>query len=199
MPGSAGKDGGRAGIARRALAAAVVAAALAAGCSLDSEQAGAGSEPAPAVPDTVATNVVHRVDRDGHLSLELTAARAESWNDTKTTILAGARFSEFDAAGTAVTRGEAGKVVYHTDSDDAEISGGVHVRSSQEKGSVTADTLSWENKARRLSAPPAEVVTLLKDDGTTLQGSGFTGDFRTRELTFTGPSQGTYVSSDEQQ
>jgi hypothetical protein len=36
-------------------------------------------------------------------------------------------------------------------------------------------------------------VTIRKEDGSTLTGTGFGGDFRKRQLTFGGPVQGTYV------
>lgn len=175
----------------------LLAALTVAACSIDSGATGEGAA-AAAVPDTVAVNVVHRVHQNGRLSLEITAARAETWNDTRQTILSDTAFTEFDQDGAPATVGRAKRVVFYSDTEDADISGGVQVRSNVEKGNVAADTLSWDNKARRLVAPPQEVVTLVKDDGTSISGTGFRGDFRSRELTFSGPVTGTYVSSDEQ-
>jgi LPS export ABC transporter protein LptC len=169
---------------------------LAVSCSVENEAAQSGNTTSAGIPDTVAVNLVHRVSQNGRLTLELTAARAETFNDTKQTIMTGARFTEFDDKGAPTTAGTAGRVVYHSDTENADISGGVRVRSEVEKGVVTADALSWVNKEKRLGAPPEEVVTLRKDDGTSLVGTGFNGDFRTRELVFTGPVKGTYVSTD---
>jgi LPS export ABC transporter protein LptC len=182
------------GVARALL---LLAALGTAACSIDNVTGGEGPA-AGSVPDTVAVGVVHRVHQDGHLSLELTATRAETWNDEKQTILSDTHFTEFNQDGTAATEGQARKVVFHSDTENADISGGVKVRSNVEKGDVSADSLSWDNKARRLTAPALEVVTLVKDDGTSISGTGFLGDFRSRELTFSGPVTGTYVSSDEQ-
>lgn len=145
------------------------------------------------IPDTVATGLLHRIHKDGRLSLELEAARAETYNSKNTTILTDAHFVEFDETGGAATEGRAGKVVFHTDTENAEISGAVRVHSATEKGDVHADTLLWENKTKRLTAPPREQVRVRKDDGSSLVGSGFTGDFLSREVTFTGAVQGTYV------
>ena len=78
-------------------------------------------------------------------------------------------------------RDSAAKVVYHSDTEDADISGGVRVHSATEKGDVSADTLHWENKTKKLTAPPSEQVRLIKDDGTTLVGRGFSGDFLSRD------------------
>jgi LPS export ABC transporter protein LptC len=199
MPGSTGKDRGRQGLngfvppsGRRALAALGLAAILA-GCSIDYGQAAVEEKTAEGVPDTVAVDVLHRVHKDGRLSLELSASRAVSYNDKNETILTDARFAAYDEKGAKSTDGQARTVVFHSDTENAEISGGVHVHSASEEGEVSAGSLYWENKTKRLTAPIAEQVTIRKDDGSSLIGSGFSGDFSRRRLVFTGPVQGSYV------
>lgn len=198
MPGSAGKDGGGSQLSRcarppLAFPAALALIALLAGCSIDYKGAVSETQTTEGIPDTVAVNVVHRVWKDGHLSVQLAASRAESYNSKNQTILSDARFTTYDDKGESSTEGDARTVVFHSDTENAEISGGVHVHSTSEKGDVTADTLSWEDKTHKLTAPPEETVTLRKDDGTVLRGTGFAGDFLKRELTFSGPVQGSYV------
>jgi LPS export ABC transporter protein LptC len=213
MPRSAGKVSGCPGLspgrsrgargpstgAHRALSGALGVAALAAAClwagacSLDYTQATTEEQTSHGLPDTVAVGLVHKIHKDGRLSLELEAARAETYNETKTTVLKDARFVEYDKQGGKATEGQADKVVYHTDTENAEISGDVRVHSASEKGSVSATALAWENKTKKLSAPPEEEVFIRKDDGSFISGSGFLGDFRTRELTFAGPVKGSYV------
>ena len=41
--------------------------------------------------------------------------------------------------------------------------------------------------------PIGKRVLIRKDDGTYISGTGFTGDFRTRQVTFSGPVKGNYV------
>lgn len=200
MPEIARKDSKRPGPIRRAAAftaAAFAAAVLVVGCSLD-YQGAAGEEKAPeGIPDTVARGLVHKVHKNGRLSLELEAARAETYSASAKTILTDVHFIEYDEKGGKATEGHARKVVYHTDTENAEISGTVRVHSASEKGDVSAESLAWANKEKRLTAPPDERVTMHKDDGTSITGSGFVGDFRTREVTFSGPVQGTYVWQEE--
>ena len=197
MPGSAGKDRRRPRVNRRLRSAvlfcALCLAAGLVGCSIDYKGASAEEQAPEGIPDTVATGLLHRVHKDGRLSLELEAARAETYNSKNTTILTDAHFVEFDDKGGAATEGSAARVVFHSDTEDADISGGVRVHSATEKGDVRADSLHWENKTKRLTAPPAEQVRIMKDDGTTLVGSGFSGDFLSRTVTFAGAVQGTYV------
>ncbi len=106
----------------------------------------------------MANGLLHRIHKDGRLSLELEAARAETYNAKNTTILTDAHFVEFDEKGGKATEGQARTVVFHSDTENAEISGAVRVHSAAEKGDVRADTLNWENKTKRLTAPPAEQV-----------------------------------------
>jgi LPS export ABC transporter protein LptC len=196
MPEIARKDSTRPDPVRRVAAltaAAFAAAVLVVGCSLDYQGAGGEEQEAEGIPDTVASGLVHKVHKNGRLSLELEAARAETYSASSKTILTNAHFIEYDEKGGKATEGRARKVVYHTDTENAEISGTVRVHSASEKGDVSAESLAWANKEKRLTAPPDERVTIRKDDGTSITGSGFVGDFRTREVTFSGPVQGTYV------
>ncbi len=199
MPGSAGKNSVGSGVNRRRRSAfpptlaALPLVLLLAGCSIDYKGASVEEQAPPGIPDTVAVGLLHRVHKDGRLSFELEAARAETWNSKNQTILTDTRFVEFDAKGGKSTEGQARTIVFHSDTENAEISGAVHVRSAVEKGDVLADTLSWENKSKRLTAPRAEQVTIGKEDGSVLVGTGFTGDFMKRQVSFTGPVQGTYV------
>ena len=197
MPGSAGKNRDRTDVRRRHPPAPIIPwvplIVLLAGCSIDYQGASTEEQTPSGIPDTVAVGLLHRVHKDGRLTLELEAARAESWNAKNQTILTNAHFVEFDQNGGKATEGEARTVIYHSDTENAEITGAVHVRSAAEEGDVRAERLSWENKTRRLTAPPADRVTIRKKDGSSLTGTGFTGDFMRRKLSFAGPVQGTYV------
>jgi len=145
------------------------------------------------IPDTVAVGLVHKIFKNGHLSLVLEASRAETFNSLKRTVLTEARFEELDAKGGIATEGQAGRIVYQSETENAEISGSVRVRSASDKAQVSADSFSWQNKEKKLVAPPGETVTVKKDDGSFIQGTGFAGDFRNRQVTFSGPVEGTYV------
>ncbi len=199
MPGRAGKAGGgpRLSFARapggKVLAIMAGACLALAGCSMDYRATEVAEKVAEGIPDTVAVGIVHKIYKNGHLSLILEASRAETFNAQKKTVLTGAHFEELDDKGAVATEGRAGLIVYHSDTENAEISQSVSVRSASEKAIVSADALSWENKPKRLNATPGETVVIRKDDGTFIQGTGFAGDFRTRQVTFGGPVEGKYV------
>ena len=171
---------------------AAVSVALA-GCSMDYRATELAEKAGEGVPDTVAVGIVHKIFKNGHLSMVLSASRAETFNTQKKTIISDARFEELDNKGKNVTEGRADQIVFHSDTENAEISGAVSVHSASDKATVQADSLSWENKGKRLTAAPGETVMIKKDNGSFLRGTGFVGDFRTREVTFSGPIEGTYV------
>ena len=179
--------------------AAALAAALLFSCSLDYEGAKLEEGLPTRLPDTVATGLVHRVVKNSRMVLEVKADRAETWDAQHRTVLDGAAFVEYDQAGAMAVEGSAGRVVFHTDTEDAEISGRVRVHSAVEEAGIETEALAWKSKPRLLTAPAHDRVIITSDDGSRLEGTGFVGDFRRREFVFTGPVQGTYVWNGEEE
>jgi len=180
-------------------AAALLLALAAAGCSLDYGAVQEEGKIAETIPDTVAIEVTHKVHQDGRLALEFEAGRTETYGAAKKMILENVRFVEYASDASPSTSGQARRIVYHTDTENAEISGSVRVRSEAEEAAIAAQAVSWENTARRLTAPPGEVVRITRDDGSWITGTGFSGDFRTRQVSFSGPVEGTYVRTPDQE
>jgi len=208
MPEIAGKDPARPQVAARlpgrrvrpraplraAAPLAVLCAVLAAaGCSLDYRAEEVEEKAAESIPDTVAIGLVHKIHKGGRLAMELEAARAESYSARKETIISEARFIEYDAKGGKATEGSARQLVFHTETENAEISGRVRVHSTSEEAGVAAESFAWQNKEKKLTAPADETVIIRKDDGSFISGKVFVGDFKTRRLTFAGPVEGRYV------
>jgi len=183
-----------------ALAAPAAAAFVLLGaCSLDYEGTQLGERLPERLPDTVATDLVHRVVKDSRTALEVTAARAETYNSQHRTVLDAASFVEYDREGRPIVEGSAGRVVFHTDTEDAEISGRVRVHSAVDEAGIETESLAWKSEPRLLSAPVHDRVVITKDDGSRIEGTGFSGDFRRREIEFSGPIQGTYVWSGDEE
>ena len=185
--------------ARVLLAAAALSASVLTSCSLDYEGASLEEGMPERLPDTVATGLVHRVVKNSRTVLELTADRAETWDAQHRTVIDGASFVEYDQAGTMAVQGSAGRVVFHTDTEDAEISGRVRVYSAREEAGIETEALAWKSEPRLLTAPVHDRVVITSDDGSRLEGTGFVGDLRRREFVFSGPVRGTYVWTDEEE
>jgi LPS export ABC transporter protein LptC len=178
-------------------AAALILALAAAGCSLDYRETQAEEALAENIPDTVLYDVTHRVVKESRLAVSFEAQKVENYSKRKQTLLESVRFTEYGDEGKALTEGQAGSVVYHTDTENAEMSGSVSVRSYKEKATVATGSLSWLKDKRLLTGDPDETVTLEKEDGSYVSGRGFQGDFRAKTMHFTGPVVGTFVYKDE--
>jgi hypothetical protein len=87
--------------------------------------------------------------------------------------------------------------VYHSDSEDAEVTGNILIRAAEEKASLSAESLSWLKEGRRLSSGPGQSVRLAKEDGSFLEGRGFQADFRRRRLEFAQGASGGYVEGED--
>ena len=180
------------------IAAAALAAAVLASCSLDYDSALADEQATERLPDTVATDLVHRVVKNSRTALEVTADRAETWDKERRTVLDGATFVEYDRDGVPAIEGSAGRVVFHADTEDAEVSGRVRVHSAVDEAGIETEALTWQSDPRLLAAPADHTVVITRDDGSRLEGSGFSGDLRRREFVFSGPVAGTYVWTGEE-
>ena len=191
--GRAGAAGGAGPVGGTTVAlASTVAALVVAACSFDYPARGA-EELADQVPETVLTDVAYIVVRDGQVRASITADQVENYPRAGTAVLAGAHYAEFDDAGEVVATGSAERAVYYTASEDAELSGAVDLRSESQTTALRARVLRWESEPRRLSAPAAELVELVRDDGSAFSGAGFTADLRRKAVRFAAPVTGTVV------
>ncbi len=187
-------------MAGRTLRAAAVAAMLASlmACSFDYQQATV-SESLGEVPDTILERFSQTVVRDGRPTLVMEAAEARTFRSSKQVVLVGARFREYDSAGELAIEGRAEKAVFHTDTENAELSGGITLYSSRDEATMRAESLEW-NRERRLARSGAdEAVIVEKDDGSRIEGRGFEADFRTHTIRFSRGVRGTVVTKDKKE
>ncbi|HUW41597.1 MAG TPA: LPS export ABC transporter periplasmic protein LptC [Rectinemataceae bacterium] len=185
----------------RRLAAAVLVAAAALGAALlgscrfnygpSASERGAG-----AAPTAVFVNYLHNVVTRGALSFRLTAARAETYDGEKKTVLHDVQFAEYDPdTGALVSRGRADSAVYHSDSGDADFSGDVRLESKRQDAILAGDSLHWDDKAKRLTGPLEKLVTISRSDGSFVRGAGFEAEALTRSFSFRGGVAGTLVET----
>ncbi len=179
------------------LPAAVLAAALAAGCSLSYDEARVAEKIAPEIPDTIMSGFTHTVISEGRVWVRLSARRAEGFDQSKRIVLAGVRFQEFDRRGDLATEASADRAVYHSESEDAEVTGNILIRAAEEKASLSAESLTWIKEGRRLSSGSGQSVRLAKEDGSFLEGRGFQADFRRRRLEFAEGASGAYMEGED--
>ncbi len=135
---------------------------------------------------------------EGSKALELKADLAESYQAEGLLILRGVAFTQFDrVTGEASARGMADMATFHTQTEDAELSGHIFLSSLTEDTSLEAESLSWDGKAKLLQGGLDRTVRVRKGDGTWVRGAGFVSDTRRRSFTFREAVEGRLVVKDE--
>jgi len=169
------------------------------GCSFDYEQAELAGSFSKGIPNTLVRNYTYVDIRAGQSSFQIYASRAEMYHKDHQTTLEDIFFQEFNEEGEIVTEGEADYAVLDTQTDNIEIRGSIHFASSLYDMIIQADYLYWNNESRTLEGKPEQEVFLEKQDGTVIQGRGFSVDSSSRNIYFDSEVEGTYVYSDEEE
>jgi LPS export ABC transporter protein LptC len=188
------KTGARLAVDLFTLTAAAVAATAFFGCSLDYRGAGYDEKLAETTPDTVLYDFSTTSMHGKVPYIQVTAAKAETFEKKNLTILDGLRFTQFDSNGDVAASGSADHADYHTDSQDADLSGNIDVYSSQEHARITADWLSWDDDAKTLTGRADGTVAVKKDSGSSISGQGFEAELKTRTIKFSGGVRGSWVA-----
>jgi len=92
------------------------------------------------------------------------------------------------------TRGKAGMARMETDTGNVNINGGVSITVISEDFSMETAELSWQDKERLLNAPGT--VNITRSNGTTLKGTQFSADARSRSWEFGSAVEGSVVEDD---
>ena len=166
-------------------------------CSLDYGPAQIAQKLSENTPDLVLYDFQNTSVRHGHKLFRISASYSESFDQKQQQSLTNVKFVEFDEKGNVITTGTADHALLHTDSNNVELSGHITFYSEQEKATVACGYLSWNDKERTLTSLPDDTVTIKKDSGTVLSGTGFSADVARRDVEFSGPVSGTVVAQDE--
>jgi len=172
---------------------------LAAGaCSLDYESAEMAEDLDQEIPNSVLINFSQVLVRDSEPAFLVEAARAEDYGKKKETRLTDIHFIEYDKDGAIVTDGHADYAILNNDTRNVELWGNLFFYSAGEEAEISGEYLFWNDAERTLTSKPELPVRIKKDQGTEIEGQGFTADFKTLDFTFEEDVTGTYVSDDEE-
>ncbi len=177
--------------------AGLASAMLLAGCSFDYRSTDLDEELAAEVPNTVLNGVVHTVMSGDRMTAVLRIDRVESYHERDLLILSGIRFTEFDADGIVIAEARADRAEYRSKTGDARAEGSVVVSSNREDARITAPVLNWNDSERILTGDEGARVVLERglerDDGSSLDGTGFEADVARRIVRYLGPVSGSLV------
>lgn len=167
------------------------------GCSLDYEEAGVAEDIAEEIPETVFIAFTHTIVDNGRTWVVLEAERAESYPKKKEVVLDKVSFREYDEQGEIVITGQAEKAVFHTDSENASLAGGIFIYSAPDEAGLYAESLTWTREGKILESGGENPVLLRKDDGSFMEGRLFRADLRRKEFRFAAGVNGRYEQTED--
>jgi LPS export ABC transporter protein LptC len=147
-------------------------------------------------PNLVMEEVEYTRIVNGNPEIQLRAEKVRQYEAKHTMEMDALSFEQYNAAPEGQkaipavnARGQAGRANMETDSGNFSLTGGVAIEVVSEDISIKTEKLSWQDKERLLTAPGT--VNIIRSNGTSLKGTGFSADIRKRTWEFESAVEGT--------
>jgi LPS export ABC transporter protein LptC len=176
-----------------------LAALIAISCTIDYESALILDERPEDIPQTILTEARMTIQRQDQREFRVEAARVESYPELEEQRFWGFVFEEYDLEGGLVAAGRADYAVYDDATDDVDLEGNISFRSASEGITVVAEALLWRDDTRTLSAGEELIIRVDREDGSWIEGRGFSADFRRSVVEFRGPVVGEIVTEESEE
>ncbi len=164
-------------------------------CTFDYTEASFDDSLDKDIPEIVATNVLLGFDRGKLVTLQ--AEELEVYSEKKEQEIKGLRFREESEDGRATIYGNADRATIESDSKNVILRGAIRVRSDKDEVDFEASFLQWIDKKKRIEGKASESFVLKRDDGSYIEGKGFSADGETRKMEFSNGLQGILVVEDK--
>lgn len=161
-------------------------------CSMDYSDVEVAEEIGENTPDSVIENFSYTSVDNGSIIFRIYSKKAENYSRKKETILDEVVFREYNLNSEMVTEGIAERGIIYTESDNAELTGSLIIYSADSEAEISADYLYWNDSEKSLTGSDDGNVKLLRDSGTEISGTGFSGDLRTNVFIFKKDVKGVY-------
>jgi LPS export ABC transporter protein LptC len=135
------------------------------------------------IPDMVITDAAASRYEKNALSVVLSARLLEIYNTDSVWAGDTVSFTQYsgDGSGTVEAEGQAGLFLVDQKEDVYSLGDSVSFRYIPDELRLSADDLQWQKKTHWLSAPSNGVVSIKKDDGSEIRGTGFFADTLSRK------------------
>ncbi|MDR1144447.1 MAG: LPS export ABC transporter periplasmic protein LptC [Spirochaetaceae bacterium] len=154
-------------------------------------------------PSMILTKTSYVRMRNGNPEARLGAEEVRQYEANHSWELDDVSFEQFNAAPEGYdgipdlnARGTAATARLETDTGNFSLSGGVVLEVISEGIVMETTEVFWQDQDRLLSAP--EQLNIVRDDGTTLTGRGFSADIRRRTFVFESAAEGVVVDEEDE-
>ena len=183
--------------ARVAFACSLLLVLLVGSCSFNYTNAEMADDLSEEVPNSIVRSYRFVDVRSGRSSFEVYAAEARMYHKAHHTRLTNLFFREISPAGEVVTEGQAEQATIFTQTDNVEMHGEIRFSGAAQESTIFTDYLFWNNEERILKGKPDHTVTILKSDGTRIEGKGFIADAASQQIEFVQKVDGVYVQESD--
>jgi LPS export ABC transporter protein LptC len=167
------------------------------GCTFDY---GASAVEDTNLPDIIMNDVEYVRVRDADPVVRFQAQRAERYEKRQLMELRDFSFEQFGSHGEEINAsGRAGTASVELDSGNIRLGEGVSLSVDSEDITIETERLEWQDKARTLSGEEGGAVNILRENGTSFTGWGFTANTRRRIWEFSGGVAGSYIHDDDEE
>lgn len=155
-------------------------------------------------PNLIMENVEYVRMANGNPEIRIIAQEVRQYEAKHTMELDDFTFEQFNAAPAGLeripeinARGKAKAAHLETDTGNAFLRGEINIEVVSEDMTLETEEFSWQNEERIINAPGT--VNITRSDGTTLTGTGFSADVRTRSWEIESGVEGSIVEESEDQ
>lgn len=163
-------------------------------CTFDYSAARVEAERTEEIPQVELINVRMVVERDNRL--EIAAGRMATFRDRREQEFEDLTFREYGPGGEIRVEGFAEEGTMNLDTEDVELRGTVWFYSLTEETRLESSYLFWDQAERVLVGKPDGSVSVLRDDGSWVEGAGLRLDGRRNLLELQQGLQGEYFGND---
>ncbi len=165
-------------------------------CTHDYEESVFDEELSEETPNSIVVNFKEVVIKGGNPSYILEADRAETFNKKNSTVFTDLYFIEYNKTGKIATEGACVEAEYFNDTDNIEFKDKVILNAAEQGFFIEGEYLYWDNELKSLAGGENTSVKIGKDDGSSIEGTGFFTSAAERSFSYNGKTKGKYVSSD---
>ncbi|MBN2619293.1 MAG: LPS export ABC transporter periplasmic protein LptC [Spirochaetales bacterium] len=154
-------------------------------CSINYNESEDGSVKSEEIPDSIMENFKLVQIKDNKIHTEITSSLAEIYESQNKTLLFNVNFKEYSSSGDTInTAGNVDEIVYFNDNENANLKGNLKFESKKENIKITGNSLYWNKDDKIISSDINDSIKIIKDDGSKIEGYGFTANLKYSTFSF---------------
>ena len=147
-------------------------------------------------PSFILVNFRETAVEKGAPAYRVEGERAESYEDKKTTVIKNLIFTEYGQNAAVASEGSAGRATHYRDNDNILFEEMLRLNAVEQGFYIEGDYFYWDSGGRSLTGSSDGTVTLIRDDGSYITGTGFRSNASDRSFSFEKSAEGIYSEKD---